>query len=51
MLLWREGVNIRISDNDADDATRNRLTAIAEARVALAVLSAASFCVVDVTAA
>ncbi len=36
-LLVREGVNTRISDADQDDFIRNRVTLLAEARVALPV--------------
>jgi Phage capsid family len=36
-LLVREGVSIRLSDSDSDDFLRNRVTILAEARVALPV--------------
>ena len=36
-LLYREGVNTRISDADQDDFIRNRVTLLAEARVAFPV--------------
>ncbi|MFZ0377629.1 MAG: phage major capsid protein, partial [Solirubrobacteraceae bacterium] len=36
-LLVREGVNVRTSDADQDDFIRNRITILAEARVALPV--------------
>ena len=36
-LFVREGANIRISDSDQDDFLKNRVTALAEARVGLAV--------------
>jgi HK97 family phage major capsid protein len=42
-LLVREGVNVRVSDADQDDFTRNRVTVLAEARVALPVWRPASF--------
>jgi HK97 family phage major capsid protein len=42
-LLVREGVNIKVSDADQDDFTRNRVTVLAEARVALPVWRPASF--------
>jgi len=42
-LLVREGVNIKVSDSDQDDFTRNRVTVLAEARVALPVWRPASF--------
>lgn len=42
-LLVREGVNVKASDADADDFTNNRVTVLAEARVALPVWRPASF--------
>lgn len=44
-LLVREGVNVRVSDSDANDFTMNRVTVLAEARVALPVRRPASFAV------
>lgn len=44
-LLFREGVNIKTSDSDQDDFIRNRVTVLAEARVALPVWRPASFAV------
>lgn len=42
-LLVREGVNVRISDADQDDFTKNRVTVLAEGRVAFPVWRPASF--------
>jgi HK97 family phage major capsid protein len=42
-LLWREGINIRVSDSDQDDFVRNRVTLLCEGRVALPVWRPASF--------
>ena len=39
-LLIREGVNLRMSDSDQDDFIRNRVTLLAEGRVALAGVAA-----------
>jgi HK97 family phage major capsid protein len=44
-LLFREGVNIKTSDSDQDDFIRNRVTILAEARVACPVWRPASFAV------
>lgn len=44
MLFVREGVNIKISDSDQDDFIRNRVTVLAETRVAFAVIRPAAFC-------
>ena len=49
-LLVREGVNVKISDSDQDDFVRNRVTVLAEARVAFPVWRPASFAVADTTA-
>jgi HK97 family phage major capsid protein len=46
MLYVREGVNLRTSDADQDDFTRNRLTMLAEARVGFATWHANAFCLV-----
>lgn len=46
-LLWREGANIRISDADQDDMTRNRVTILCELRAALATWVPSAFCVVE----
>lgn len=48
-LLYREGVNIKTSDSDQDDFIRNRVTILAEARVAAPVWRPASFAVADAT--
>jgi HK97 family phage major capsid protein len=48
-LLVREGVNVKISDSDQDDFVRNRVTVLAEARVAFPVWRPASFAVADTT--
>lgn len=45
-LLVREGVNIKTSDSDQDDFVRNRVTILAEARVALPVWRPSAFAVV-----
>jgi hypothetical protein len=44
-LLFREGVNIKTSDSDQDDFIRNRVTVLAEARVAFPVWRPASFAI------
>ena len=49
-LLFREGVNIKTSDSDQDDFVRNRVTVLAEARVAFPVWRPASFAIADTTA-
>lgn len=49
-LLVREGVNVKASDSDQDDFIRNRVTILAEARVAAPVWRPASFAVADTTA-
>ena len=36
-LLYREGVNVKASDSDQDDFVTNRVTVLAECRVALAI--------------
>jgi HK97 family phage major capsid protein len=48
-LLVREGVNVKTSDSDQDDFVRNRVTVLAEARVAFPVWRPASFAVADTT--
>ena len=35
--IVREGVNVKVSDSDQDDFVRNRVTILAECRVALVV--------------
>lgn len=50
-LLFREGVNVKTSDSDQDDFVRNRVTVLAEARVAFPVWRPASFAIADTTAA
>lgn len=45
-LLFREGVNVKTSDSDQDDFVRNRVTVLAEARVAFPVWRAASWATV-----
>ncbi|HEY3021805.1 MAG TPA: phage major capsid protein [Solirubrobacteraceae bacterium] len=42
-LLVREGVNVKVSDSDQDDFVKNRVTVLAEARVAFPVWRPASF--------
>jgi HK97 family phage major capsid protein len=49
-LLFREGVNVKTSDSDQDDFVRNRVTVLAEARVAAPVWRPASFAIADTTA-
>jgi ADP-ribosylglycohydrolase len=49
-LLFREGVNVKSSDSDQDDFVRNRVTILAEARVAAPVWRPASFAIADTTA-
>lgn len=44
-LLVREGVNVKASDSDQDDFVRNRVTVLAEARVALPVWYPSAFAV------
>jgi len=48
-LLVREGVNVKTSDSDQDDFIRNRVTILAEARVAFPVWRPASFAQADTT--
>lgn len=48
-LLVREGVNVKTSDSDQDDFIRNRVTVLAEARVAFPVWRPAHFAVADTT--
>lgn len=48
-LLVREGVNVKTSDSDQDDFVRNRVTVLAEARVALPVWFPSAFAVADYT--
>jgi hypothetical protein len=49
-LFIREAINVRFSDADQDDFTRNRVTALGEMRAGLAVWSGASFCLVHFAA-
>lgn len=44
-LLFREGVNVKTSDSDQDDFVRNRVTILAEARVAFPVWRPANWAV------
>lgn len=44
-LLFREAVNVKASDSDQDDFVRNRVTVLAEARVAAPVWRPASFAI------
>jgi HK97 family phage major capsid protein len=44
-LLFREGVNVKTSDSDQDDFVRNRVTVLAETRVAFPVWRPASFAI------
>jgi HK97 family phage major capsid protein len=48
-LLVREGVNVKTSDSDQDDFVRNRVTVLAEARVALPVWYPSAFAVANTT--
>lgn len=48
-LLVREGINVKTSDSDQDDFIRNRVTVLAEARVAFPVWRPASFAQADTT--
>lgn len=45
-LLVREGVNVKTSDSDQDDFIRNRVTILAEARVAFPVWRPSAFAIV-----
>ena len=45
-LLVREGVNVKTSDSDQDDFVKNRVTVLAETRVAFVVWRPSSFAVV-----
>jgi Phage capsid family len=49
-VFIREPVNVRLSDADSDDFTRNRLTALGEMRAGLAVWQPAAFCLVHLAA-
>lgn len=49
-VLVREGLTVRISDSDQDDFVRNRVTMLAEMRVAFPVWRPSSFAVADTTA-
>jgi HK97 family phage major capsid protein len=49
-LLVREGVNVKTSDSDQDDFVRNRVTLLAEARVAFAVWRPSAFSLANVPA-
>jgi len=42
-LLVREGVNIKVSDSDQDDFVKNRITMLAECRVAFPVWRPVAF--------
>jgi HK97 family phage major capsid protein len=44
-LLVREGVNVKTSDSDQDDFVRNRITVLAETRVAFAVWRPSAFAI------
>jgi HK97 family phage major capsid protein len=44
-LMVREGVNVKTSDSDQDDFIRNRVTILAEARVAFPVWRPSAFCI------
>jgi HK97 family phage major capsid protein len=46
-LLVREGVNVKTSDSDQDDFVRNRVTILAETRVAFPVWRPSSFAIAD----
>jgi hypothetical protein len=50
-LLFREGVNVKTSDSDQDDFVRNRVTVLAECRVAFPVWRPASFAIAETEAA
>ena len=49
-VFVREGVNLRISDAADDDFTRNRVTALAEGRFALAIWQPGAFAIVQLSA-
>jgi HK97 family phage major capsid protein len=49
-LLVREGVSVKTSDSDQDDFVRNRVTVLAEARVAFPVWRPSHFAIADTTA-
>jgi hypothetical protein len=44
-LLVREGVNVKTSDSDQDDFVRNRVTVLAETRLAFPVWRPTSFAI------
>ena len=48
-LLVREGVNVKTSDSDQDDFVRNRVTILAETRVAFPVWRPSSFAIADIS--
>lgn len=48
-VLFREGVNVKTSDSDQDDFVRNRVTVLAEARVAFPVWRPSAFAIIDAT--
>lgn len=50
-LFIREGLSLRLSDSDQDDFIRNRLTALTEARVGLAVFQPSAVCEVELAGA
>jgi HK97 family phage major capsid protein len=47
MILVREGVNVKTSDSDQDDFVRNRVTILAETRVAFVVWRPSAFAIVN----
>ena len=51
MILVREGVNVRGSDSDQDDFIRNRVTILAETRIAFPVWRPTDFCKVTLPSA
>jgi hypothetical protein len=44
-LLVREGINVKVSDSDQDDFVRNRVTILAECRVAYPVWRPSGFAI------
>ena len=48
-LFVRESTNVRVSDADQDDYTRNRVTMLGEGRWGLAVWRPACFAVISLT--
>jgi len=49
-VFIREAVNVRVSDADSDDFTRNRVTCLGECRAGLAVWQPLAFCLVHLAA-